>query len=341
MAAALPLRLVLLSLPALFAVFAAAQQYNFTSVASIVATDTTVPNLFLSVRRVSDGAVLFEASKGTFTRTTVAVVASASKWVSAMTIMRLVERDGPSIGLALNSTVGGVLGGAFSADGGDGRSDITLGELLSFTSGLATSGRNDAVDSCVGDRNFTLITCAQRIFAANPGFPNAPRGTYVYGSNHLVVAGAMAERASGLAWNDIFKAETLSPLGLTQALLRNRFTPAANPNLAGSLFTHVDDYAAILGAYARTGAYFTDTARMRSLMEKDWTPQPANPIQYSPFSAFNLGAHYGLGVFVFFVFLLFFLLLSVSREYFSSLRPVSPPSRKSPAVTFSVYLLLL
>ena len=277
---------------------------NFTQAAQTFQDDSTINSAYLVVRRVSDGTLLFEASKGTGTAAAADsgyTIASGTKWISAATIMKLVENGA----LRLDSTLGEVGGSYFQQDNGDGRANITLHELLSFTSGLAfnpDANSDDATDACVGNNTFTLESCSQNIFDNNAAFPSAPRGTFVYGSNHLVVAGMMAEKATGMSWNDLFVATTLAPLGLSQGLFQNRYTPASNPNLAGTLWTSVADYTTWLSAYASSDgggnggvAYFNDSVKMRALMEADATPQPQVPIQYSPFAVFGMGAHYGLG----------------------------------------------
>ena len=78
---------------------------NFTQAAQTFQDDSTINSAYLVVRRVSDGTLLFEASKGTGTAAAADsgyTIASGTKWISAATIMKLVENGA----LRLDSTLG-------------------------------------------------------------------------------------------------------------------------------------------------------------------------------------------------------------------------------------------
>ena len=127
-------------------------------------------------------------------------IASATKWVTAATVMLLVENgtlalsDPPSKYLPWWRAAGAA---------GDERGRVTLHHLLSMTSGLARPGTLNCTRGAT-----RLEDCARAVYRTNA--PSAAAGAsvqgavavgdeFAYSGNHLVVAAAMAEAATGLA----------------------------------------------------------------------------------------------------------------------------------------------
>lgn len=183
---------------------------------------------------------------------------SASKWVSAVTIMKQVERglmslsDRPQRFLPFWTT-----------DPSDARSNITLQHLLSFTSGFAGQTSDPA---CIG-ANMELFDCARECFEEGL-FLYVPGETFQYGSIHLQIAGAMAEQAAGRSFRELFEETVVAPLQLTHF----RYNPSAgnNPSLAFGIIATTRDYHAFLEAYFHDRLLRTD---IRQLMEQDYTPE--------------------------------------------------------------------
>lgn len=171
-------------------------------------------------------------------------LASASKWLSALALARLVEAGV----LRWDSRVGEYFPDAPSAT-----RDITLSQLFSHTSGI---GIGEA--PCLSNRGTTLRECASQILAQPLSWP--PGTNFAYGGNSMQVAGAMAELASGKAWDALFIAEVVQPLGLagtdwSAGALRAGYVPNPNPRIGGGARSTLDDYGAVLDMVLAGGTH--------------------------------------------------------------------------------------
>ena len=189
-----------------------------------------------SVRLARGTGVVHRQSYGGYTGSERMGIASASKWLSALTLARLVERGE----LRWDSTVG-----EFFPDAPVTVRPITLVQLFSHTSGMAVE---DA--ACLSNRQRTLQACAREILATP--LVLAPGTAFAYGGNSMQVAGAMAEIATGRSWDDLFIAHMVQPLGLSATdwtagagggagYVRN-----LNPRIAGGARSTLDDYGRVL-----------------------------------------------------------------------------------------------
>lgn len=188
-----------------------------------------------SLRLGKGGAVVYREYFGTYGANKQVPIASASKWLSALTLARLVERGV----LRWESPVGEFLPDAPVATRG-----ITLAQLYSHTSGIL-SGETD----CLSNRFIDLQTCARQILAEP--LVTAPGTTFAYGGNSMQVAGAMAEVAAGRSWDDIFIAQMVQPLGLTgtdwtAGAFFAGYVRNANPRVAGGARSTLEDYGRVL-----------------------------------------------------------------------------------------------
>ncbi len=211
---------------------------------------------------------------------TVLQLASASKWLTAATILSLVD-DGV---LSLDDHPQDHLAWA-TDDASDPRSAITLGHLLSFTAGFDV---RPLQRSCAGDGSTTLAACAQSFFEDDHVF--APGTTYVYGPAHMHVAAAMAEAATGRTWPQLFRDTLADPLGMSSgAGFKNPSEANARPS--GGAEASAEDYERFLLAMLRGDLL----AEHLEVMHRDWTPLEAVRIEYSPATEWGLEWHYGLG----------------------------------------------
>ena len=126
---------------------------------------------------------------GNYSAGTRVPIASASKWLSALVIARLVEKNQ----MQWNDTIG-----EWMPDAPANKRDITLAQLFSHTSGLP--GNETTV--CLSNRFITLDNCARQILALN--LESTPGSSFSYGGNSMQVAGRLAEIASGKNWNLLF-----------------------------------------------------------------------------------------------------------------------------------------
>ena len=169
-------------------------------------------------------------------------IASASKWVSALVLARLVERGT----LRWDSTVGEWWPTA-PAD----KRGITLAQLFSHTSGLPGDE-----SGCIANALTTLQACASQILAGP--MIAAPGSTFAYGGLSMQVAGAMAERATGLGWDVLFARELTTPLALTATDFGlNSTAPGIvtlpNPRIAGGVRSTLSDYRKLMAMWQADG----------------------------------------------------------------------------------------
>lgn len=228
-----------------------------------------------------DDRLLFQRMYGDFAPDRRVAVASASKWVSGLTLLRLIS-DGR---LSLERTTGQALGWSGA------RAAITLRHLLSFTSGLPPDA------TCTANPLTRLADCVAQI--EQLALVAAPGARFDYGSTHLAVAARMAEVAMGKTWNEIFSEQLRAPLGLPAAVtyytLPNQALGMQNPLVAGGLLASMDEYATFMGLLFRRGTLggqrlirddlFTEQAR---------APYPAAVIGESPMRQVGYSYLYGL-----------------------------------------------
>src|SRR5690349_13056293 len=145
-------RLPALLMTALCASASAAPNYDFTPVTqqieALVARES-LPGAALIV--IKDGAPIYETYFGSYAAATNIPIASASKWLSAIAIERLVERGQ----MHWDDTIVEYFPTAPLAT-----RDITLGQLFSHTAGMQT---DDA--ACLSNRLVSLDACASEILA--------------------------------------------------------------------------------------------------------------------------------------------------------------------------------
>jgi len=164
---------------------------------------------------------LFFGSYGPATRVP---TASAAKWLSAGAILAVIDRDR----LSLDATTSDLF-----PDAPPTTASITLAQLISHTSGLLWFSR------CMGRPSYTLQECAEQILEGDVHFP---AGTgFFYAGPPFTVVGAMAERAMGRPWEEIFRSLIAEPLGMSNT----SYGSSSNPALSeGEVVSTLDDYGA-------------------------------------------------------------------------------------------------
>jgi len=160
-------------------------------------------------------------------------IASASKWLTAIAILTLVDEGK----LRLDEPVSARLPEFQGAAG-----QITLRQLLSHTSGLPST------QLCLADRRGSLKECTTDI--SYSALTNAPGTQFRYGGASFQVAGRLAEIAAGESWNQLFKDRVSDPLGIP-------FTGwfGTNPLLAGGGWSTGREYARVLRMVASRGSH--------------------------------------------------------------------------------------
>lgn len=226
-----------------------------------------------------DSQKLHELYAGIYQPNTLRTLASASKWLSAVVIMSLVD-DGL---LSLDDPASRF----FPQDYTGPKASITIRQMFSHTSGLPGDETNDALTS----DTITLQQAAQMI-ATNNLIP--PPGTvFCYGGLSMQLAGACAEVASGQSWSNLFELRVKRPLGLTATTFGN--TP--NPRIAGGASSTLYEYATVLQMLLNHGLWGANRVLSSNavyVMQQDQTAGAV--IQCSPYSKYGLGdTRYGIG----------------------------------------------
>lgn len=191
-----------------------------------------------------DDQTLYEGYFGTYTVDTVVPIASATKWVSAVVVMSLVDEGL----LALDDTTAQWLGwqGAHGT--------ITLRQLFSHSSGLPEEAL------CLGQRDTTLADCVQSIYELEL---IAPPGTlFSYGGASMQVAGRMCEVAAARPWAALVVTRLTDPLGLETL----RYNSQTNPRIAGGASCNLRDYGRVMRMIAADGAPLLSAATMHQML---------------------------------------------------------------------------
>lgn len=232
------------------------------------------------------GAVLMQGGtgqvwvSGDLTPDTRVPVASASKWISSVVLMRLVEQSL----LSLDEPIGRYLGDLE----GPWR-NVTLRQLLSFSAGaqeghvLGVSPEED-----YGEVFAELV--AQELH-------NSPGAEFTYGGITLQIAGYLAEQVTGKSWDTLFQEQVAAPLGMTRS---QYFHPiffkdgvvVRAPNIAAGLHTTARDYLSFLTAVAAPTPTLLSQASIETI-ETDYT---SGLIQNSRPPGVRENWSYGLGL---------------------------------------------
>lgn len=173
------------------------------------------------------------SSEGFSMAETKLVGASLSKWPAAVMIAGLVQ-DGT---LGFDDLASKWLP-YWTTDPADPRSRVTLGHLLSFTSGFTD-------DKGPGPFCGGFVGCARRLYEAYSADTSSfvePNVTWTYLSCHLQFAGAIAVAASGKPIEDLFHSHLYAPFNMSGT----GWFPAHNPQMASGIVTTGDDFEQLL-----------------------------------------------------------------------------------------------
>ena len=268
---------------------------------AVVPPPTSVPDPFTDIDRAAsaafaaqgisgmglaiydaNGVKRFEKMYGTFAPDQRVAIASSSKMVAGLVLMRLVDQGF----LSLDSTTGTVLGWTGP------QAAITLRQLLSFTSGLEREA------PCTLLAGITLADCVDTI--SQQPLVAAPGTRFDYGSTHLHVAARMAEVVTGASWSSLFNSQLKTPLGLTSPDLAWYTAPrqsvgTSNPLIAGGIRATMNEYAKILALDFNRGVHQGNRLIADALFTAQSTePYPNAVIGNSPFLNAGINFHYGL-----------------------------------------------
>lgn len=237
--------------------------------------------------------IFFEHSHGASTADTIYESASTSKWVTGAVLMHLVDSTAQLASpLALESRPQAFIA-SWTTDAADLRSLVTLEMLLSFRSGLQLLDNNfDCSTGLVTETSLASCVASIHAVAGQSASLLVPGQSFVYGSNHLQVAGLMAMRQQNLdTWGAVFEAFK-ADTGLFATSVYD-LPDRDNPRLAGGMHWTAREYVAFLGRLF--GGTLLSSASAQAMFS-DHTPEGVVEMTRSP-TLEGLGEmwHYGLG----------------------------------------------
>jgi len=226
-------------------------------------------------------SVLFEYTKGGDSGELVSV-GFGTKWVTAAIILKMQEEGV----ISLSDTPSKYL--PFWTDDGGLKSQITLRQLLSSTSGLGKE------HDCVGNEKYaSLEECARLIHSSNLILPFPPGMGFYYTGNNDVVAGAMALRAAGASsWNVLVERYLRAKLGIRKDSFF--YLPSSNPSLSEGLFTSTSLYMEFLADFYIN--FLVNRNNNNNVNNINNNINNNNNIKYSPINMAE-GWHYNMGYF--------------------------------------------
>jgi len=260
---------------------APAQSCDFAPITQIVddllAANPQIPGVAL--RLAKGEQVLYERYFGTYSPQTVVPIASASKLLSAATVMTLVDAGT----LDLDAPVSARLPAFTGAKG-----EMTLRQMFSHTSGLP-GGTDPPV---LADKTITLAQAVDEIACCIP--LAAPPGTqFAYGGLSMQVGGRVAEVADGQLWDALFAHRLAGPLGMTHTDY-DGFGATDNPRIAGGARSSLDDYGRLLEMLLAKGSFRGARILSEAAVAEMWQDQTFGvPIVFAPVGL--AGLRYGLG----------------------------------------------
>jgi len=229
-----------------------------------------------------NGKMVYSKSYGGYKDSTVARVASCSKWLSGAVLMSLVDQGK----LKLTDTVGLFLP-VFSQYH---KGNITIAQLFSHTSGFpGTSPQNYEQNP-----NITLAQCVDSI-AKNVNLAAQPGQQFDYGNVSMQVAGRICEVVSGKRWQTLFNENIAIPTGM----VASNYGFGLNPPIAVGAYSCARDYSRFLFMLMNNGISTTGLRVLSpdavAAMEQGETNN--TPIAYSPYpkSLLPLNNYYGVG----------------------------------------------
>lgn len=172
---------------------------------------------------------------GSYTLETRMPIASASKWITASVLQRLVDFGELDWDRPIRE---------YAAEVPVERGALTLRQLMALTSGVP-GGTASSAAPCVNAPFLTLEDCALQILQLAP--VGEPGEVFDYGANAMQVAAWIAESATGRSWEQLFRDNLAAPLGWEQTdygVVRGG--AVTNPRVASSVYSTAPEYLELL-----------------------------------------------------------------------------------------------
>ncbi len=212
---------------------------------------------------------------GSFDANRISLLASSGKIISVGVLMRLADEGLIDLDAPISTYL--------SADWGEYKTDITVAQLLSNSSGMVGLLDDPTYGPylCQYLSGGTLETCASTIYTADDAADRvAPDTMFRYGGGAWQLAGGIAEVVTGKTWAELIQSTYVEPCGLDVLGYTNQYTKAfvegggvsgalgyptffsgdvadlpvtSNPSIEGGAYTTARDYGEILLMHLRGG----------------------------------------------------------------------------------------
>lgn len=174
---------------------------------------------------VAGGTEYRNAIYGSYTSETVIPIASASKWLTAATMMSLVD-DGT---VSLDDPVS-----KFLPNFTEPSRSATIRQLLSHTAGIAQA-------NCIWEQQLSLAECINEVAKQKASFQ--PGTKFSYGNTSFSVAGRIIEVVTNQSFEEAFESRIALPLGMKHTRFDGSYYPTeSNPVPAASAESTMSDY---------------------------------------------------------------------------------------------------
>jgi len=247
----------------------------------------------LTVEIATTAGVVYSQSFGGFSNAERVNIASASKWVSATALLRLVEQGV----LSLDEKMSGVLqdrdGNYWSGHMGD----ITLRHLLSLTSGIFGEDLDLIKRSDL--TTITLEEAVYRIYAEQDQAMTTrePGSYFFYGDTHYRIAARYAEIKTGKPWAQIYDEQIRKPMGWSSESIYSKDGSTTNPDPGADLNITGLEYMDFMIMQLRHGIKGKNRLLSKDMILEQWTDQFL-PTTFLLFSILDTGYHFGLGAWI-------------------------------------------
>ena len=255
--------------------------------AAIEASQSEFPG-GLTLEVMTPAGVVFSRNFGGFSNSRRAVIASASKWVTATVLLRIVEHGDLSLETQTKSLLVDRAGRPWSGNMGE----IRLRHLLSFTAGISSDSKASE------DKRITLEEAILRIYDDQSPTASPPGSAFFYGGvTQMRIAARMAERATGLSWRELYDKHFRLPLGWSAESTYGGASNPINPSPGIGLVCTGLEYTRFLMMQLRLGVdgstRFLDAATIAAQHADAFGP--STTITHSAYGFLGKKYHYGLG----------------------------------------------
>ena len=242
----------------------------------------------LTLEVMTPAGIVFSRDFGGFANSRRAVIASASKWVTATVLLRIVEHGDLSLETQTKSLLVDRAGRPWSGNMGG----IRLRHLLSFTAGISSDSKASE------DKKITLEEAILRIHDDQSPTASPPGSSFFYGGvTQMRIAARMAERATGLSWRELYDKYFRLPLGWSAESTYGGAANPSNPSPGIGLVCTGREYTRFLMMQLRLGldgsTRFLDAASIAAQHADAFGP--STTIIHSAYGFLGKKYHYGLG----------------------------------------------